>query len=302
MTIQLLGVGAAAPRRRVAAADVAAAWGRRGGRGQAAVCPADEDTLTLAWEAGTAALTAAGIDPQHVDACFWGTARPPFAEGPSQAVLNAALGCSTHVAGTLSAGSTHAGMDALTAAADAIAAGSAQIALVIASDARRPGPGTSFEPRCGAGAAAIVLAGSGGTAALGARVTRSRPFLDRYRGDGENDVRDLYDGRLFREEIFLPVVAEVASALASFDVRSWSLPDPDGRLGATIAKLVGGGAPASTAVYAAVGGTAARRDCRARRAGSRRCRRQRWRTHHGPSRRRGASGPRCRSRHGRAGG
>ncbi len=88
-------------------------------------------------------------------------------------------------------------------------------------------------------------------------MTRSRPFLDRYRGDGENDVRDLYDGRLFREEIFLPVVAEVASALASFDVRSWSLPDPDGRLGATIAKLVGGGAPASTAVYAAVGDTGA---------------------------------------------
>ena len=60
MTIQLLGVGAAAPRRRVAAADVAAAWGRRGGRGHAAVCPADEDTLTLAWEAGTAALDRSG--------------------------------------------------------------------------------------------------------------------------------------------------------------------------------------------------------------------------------------------------
>ena len=102
-----------------------------------------------------------------------------------------------------------------------------------------------------------MLAASGGTAGLGARVTRSRPFLDRYRGDGEDDVRDLYDGRLFREEIFLPVVAEVATALASFDVRAWSLPDPDGRLGATVAKLVGGGAPASTAVYAAVGDTGA---------------------------------------------
>ncbi len=148
-------------------------------------------------------------------------------------------------------------MDALTAAADAVGAGSAQVALVIASDARRPGPGTGYEPRCGAGAAAIVLAATGGTATIGAHVTRSRPFLDRYRGDGEDDVRDLYDPRLFREEIFLPIVAEVTTALASFDVRTWSLPDPDGRLGATIAKLVGGGAPASTAVYAAVGDTGA---------------------------------------------
>ena len=64
-------------------------------------------------------------------------------------------------------------------------------------------------------------------------MTRTRPFLDRYRGDGETDLRDLYDARLFREEIFLPVVGEVATALASFDVSAWSLPDPDGRLGAT---------------------------------------------------------------------
>jgi hydroxymethylglutaryl-CoA synthase len=257
MTIRVLGVGAAAPAHRLAAADIAAAWGRGSGRGQLAVCPPDEDTLTLAWEAGTRALTAAGIEAERVDACYWGTSRPPFAEGPSLPILATALGCSPHVGGGLTAGSTHAGMDALTAGADAVGAGSAQIVLVIASDARRPGPGTAFEARSGAGAAAMVLGRSGGTASLGARVTRSRPFLDRYRGDGEHDVRDVYDGRLFREEIFLPVVAEVATALASFDVGSWSLPDPDGRSGATVAKLVGGGAPASTAVYTAVGDTGA---------------------------------------------
>jgi hydroxymethylglutaryl-CoA synthase len=257
MMIRVLGVGAAAPQTRVAAADVAAAWDRRGGRGQVAVCPPDEDMLTLAWEAATRALRAAGLDASHVDAVFWGTSRPPFAEGPSLAVLATTIGCSTHVGGGLTSGSTHAGIDALTAAADAVAAGSASVALVIASDTRRPGPGTGFEARCGAGAAALVLAASGGTASIGTRVTRSRPFLDRYRGDGEDDVRDLYDPRLFREEVFLPVVAEVATALASFDVSTWSLPDPDGRLGATVAKLVGAGAPASTAVYGAVGDTGA---------------------------------------------
>ena len=253
MTIRLLGVGAAAPRLRLAAVDVATAWGRQGGRGQVAVCPPDEDMLTLAWDAGMRALEAAHVDSASIDAVFWGTSRPPFAEGPSHAVLAAALGCSSHASGALLAGSPHAGMDALAAGSDAVLAGSARVALVIASDSQRPGPGTGFEARCGAGAAAMVLSATGGTAALGARITRSRPFLDRYRGDGETDLRDLYDGRLFREEIFLPVVAEVASALASFDVRAWSLPDPDGRLGATLAKLVGGGAPVSTPVYAAIG-------------------------------------------------
>ncbi len=257
MTVRVLGVGAATPFLRLAATEVGAAWGR-GGRGQSGVCAPDEDTLTLAWQAAVRALDAAGLDPADVDGLFWGTSRPPFAEGPSFSFLAAALGCRPTVSGTLSAGSAHAGMEALTAGVDAVAAGSAQFALVVASDAVRPGPGTGFEARCGAGAAAFVVGREGhGTATVGTRVTRTRPFLDRYRGDGEIDNRDLYDPRLFREEIFLPVVGEVATSLASFDVRAWSLPDPDGRLGPTLAKRVGATQLTSTAVYDAVGDTGA---------------------------------------------
>ena len=103
----------------------------------------------------------------------------------------------------------------------------------------------------------MVLGGDGGAGTLGARVSRTRPMLDRYRGDGENDVRDLYDARLFREEVFLPTMTQVTAALASFDVRAWSLPDPDGRLGATVAKQAGISTPASSLVYDAVGDTGA---------------------------------------------
>ena len=255
MTVRVLGIGAAAPAWRLSAADVGAAWGR-GGRGQVAVCAPDEDTLTLAWEAGTRALTAAGIEPAHVDALFWGTSRPPFAEGPSFAFCAAALGCAPTTAGSLHATSAHSGMEALCAGADAIAAGTARGAVVIASDAVRPGPGTGFEARAGAGAVAYVLGTDepgAGAASIGARVTRTRPFLDRYRGDGEVDNRDLYDARLFREEIFLPVVNEVAEALAAFDVRAWSLPDPDGRLGAVVARKAGAAETPSATVYAAIG-------------------------------------------------
>jgi hydroxymethylglutaryl-CoA synthase len=257
LTVRVLGVGAAAPELRLRAADVGAAWGR-GGRGEVAVCAADEDTLTLAWQAADRALAAAGVDAGAVDALFWGTSRPPFAEGPSFSFLASALSLAPTIGGSLTSGSAHAGMEALTAGADAIAAGSARIALVIASDALRPGPGTGFEARCGAGAAALVLttgtnADSEPGAVIGTRVTRTRPFLDRYRGDGETDNRDMYDARLFREEIFLPVVRDVAETLAAFEVRAWSLPDPDGRLGAVLARGVGSTETPSTIVYAAIG-------------------------------------------------
>ncbi len=255
--MRILAVGAAAPSLRLSARDAGAAWGRAGGKGQAGVCAPDEDVLTLAVEAGLGALDAAGIDATGVDGLWWGTTRPPFAEGPSHAVLASALGLSHQSGGALAAGSPHSGMDALLGAADAIAAGSARVALVITSDALVPGLGSSFEARCGAGAAAIVLATEGGTAAITARVTRTQPLLDRYRGDGESATRDLYDPRLFREEMFLPVVREVGEHLAAFDVRAWSIPDPDGRLGASVAKSLGVTTVASPAVYAAVGDTAA---------------------------------------------
>lgn len=255
--VHLASVGASAAGLRLEAADVAAAWGRGGGRGTTAVCAPDEDVLTLASEAASRALAAAGVDPGNVDGLWWGTSRPPFAEGPSHALLAAALGLSPNSSGALCSGSAHAGIDALLGAADAVAAGSAQLALVVAADAVVPGAGTPFESRAGAGAVALLLTAAGGPATLGARVTRTRPFLDRYRGDDEAATRDVYDARLFREEIFVPLVREVAEQLGALDVTAWSLPDPDGRLGSAVAKQLGSGAPASSATYAAAGDTGA---------------------------------------------
>jgi len=252
-----MAVGSAAPAWRLAAADVAAAWGRGGGRGEVAVCAPDEDVLTLSVEAATRAMAASGLQNDIVDGVWWGTSRPPFAEGPSHAVLASALGLSSHSGGSLCSGSPHAGMDALVGAADAITAGSARVALVVAADAVVPGTGTAFEARAGAGAAALVLVSEGGTASIAARTTRTHPFLDRYRADGEFGTRDLYDGRLFREEVFLPIVGEVGEHLATLDLDEWSLPDPDGRLGAAIGRKLTGGAPTSAGVYNAIGDTGA---------------------------------------------
>ncbi len=254
---RIVSVGASAAGLRLDAADVGASWGRGGGRGRTAVCAPDDDVLTLAAEAAGRALTAAGIDGATVDGLWWGTSRPPFAEGPSHALLAAAVGLSPNSSGALCSGSTHAGIEALLAAADAVAAGSARVALVVVSDAVVPGPGTPFETRSGAGAAAVVLSAGDGPATIGARVTRTRPFLDRYRGDDEPATRDVYDARLFREEVFVPLVREVAEQLGALDVSAWSLPDPDGRLGAAVAKQLGAGAPASSAAYGAVGDTGA---------------------------------------------
>jgi hydroxymethylglutaryl-CoA synthase len=174
-------------------------------------------------------------------------------------MLAAAIGLRDDIAGVLTSGSTLAGIDALVSAWDAVAAGSARIALVVAADALRPGLGTAFEARTGAGAAAFVLHAADGPATLAHRAARGRPVLDRYRGDREPATRDLYDPRLFREEIFLPLVDDVAAALSdgapADDIATWSLPDLDGRLGAVAARRVGASVVASTGPYEAAGDT-----------------------------------------------
>jgi hydroxymethylglutaryl-CoA synthase len=273
--VALLGVGAAAPSLRLAASDVAGAWGSGGGRGTVAVCDSDEDTLTLAWQAAVRALAAAGVDAGELSGLWWGTARPPFAEGPGHAFLSTALGLDPSAVGMLCAGSPHAGMEALTAAWDALAAGHARLALVVASDALVPGLGTAGESSTGAGAAAFVLGpldpatlnhaasggnGSGAPARLTARATRVMAAVDRYRGDGEAATEDVYDGRLFREEVFLPLLAATGRAVGIGEkggpTVSWAIGDPDGKLAPAVAKRLGGNL-ASAPVQAALGDTGA---------------------------------------------
>ena len=154
--------------------------GPQGGRGQAAVCAADEDVLTLAAEAADRALTAAGLQTDIVDGLWWGTAAHRSRKGPSHAVLAAAIGLSTKSGGAL--------CSRLAARRDRGAARRRR------RDRRRLGtrrarrrrptrssraPAPSFEARCGAGAAAIVLVAADGGPAHARRPRHADPPVPR---------------------------------------------------------------------------------------------------------------------------
>ena len=279
---RITSVGAALGSVYIDVSEVTRSWGSatRPGSATIRVCADDEDSLTLAWQAGTAALDAARWDLSTGPAqrptsglpigVWWGTSRPPFGEGPSHSYLVASLGLPEDTAGTLITGSVHAGMDALLAAMDAIAAGSVTSALVVASDAVLPGTGTAVERATGAGAAAFLLepeaAGPDGVTSLiiTIRASRSVPILDRYRGEAQPEVGDLYDPRLFREAVFLPSVESMGRALeearesaGAAAIGTWVLPDPDGRLGTAAAKRLGVPAGPTRDLFRVAGDTGA---------------------------------------------
>lgn len=251
-------VGAAAPGLRLSARDVNSSWGRSGGRGQVAVCRSDEDPLTLAWAAAERAMTAGGLGPDDVDGLWWGCSRPPFAEGPSWTHLAAVLRLGATTDGSLVTGSTHAGVEGLLAATDAVASGRVGTALVVVSDAVLPATGSAHEIAAGAGAAAMVLTTAAAPARLELVASAWLAVLDRYRGDGEAETRDAYDGRLFREQVYLPLLGRVGRAVYGGDNDArWSLPDPDGRLAGALARSLGAGAVASALSRSELGDTGA---------------------------------------------
>ena len=166
---RIRAVGAAAPSLRVAAADIGAAWGRaRPGPGRRLRARRGHPHPGLG---GRDRGARRGRDrrAERSTRSSGGRAGPPFAEGPSLAVpRRRARLCPATSGGALARGLGARGHGGARPRAPTRSPRARRaIALVVASDALRPGLGTGFEARCGAGAAAVVLGDRRRHAALG---------------------------------------------------------------------------------------------------------------------------------------
>ncbi|ADQ68881.1 3-hydroxy-3-methylglutaryl-CoA synthase [Halogeometricum borinquense DSM 11551] len=229
MTLELAGVGAYAPQTYVTAETIREAWGQFGGDGiqQTSVTGADEDTLTMGYEAATRALSAADIDAEAVTTLIFGTTTPPNEEESATARLASFLGLTDDVATTQLTGSANAGVNGLTLGLDA---GPGETALVVASDAPLGAPDSDVEHAAGAGAAAVVLS-EGGTGVVTDRATHTATYPGtRFRPAGESETRSLgvtqYDRQAYREA----VSGAVSELGADTDVDAAAVGGPDGKL------------------------------------------------------------------------
>ena len=164
----ITGVGAYVPRFRISAEEIAGAWGQFRGAGirEKAVLAADEDALTMAYEAGRRALdtletNGIAVEETAVDWLGFATSNPPLAEEDLSVRLAAMLGVSERATTHTFTGSTRAGTRALWAGIDSVwefaSDERSPLALVIASDAPRGEPDHAIDHAAGAGAAAFVL-------------------------------------------------------------------------------------------------------------------------------------------------
>ncbi len=167
------------------------AWGTGGGPGERSVASHDEDTMTMAVNAAVDLLTASGRD--GIDAVFFASTTATYREKLSAAFIAAAGDLGPKMRTADFGGSLRAGTQALLAALDAVAAGSAENVLVVASDRRQAYPRSDFETQFGDAAAAVLVTASGAAAEVTARATVSNEIHDIWRRDSDAFVRSWED-------------------------------------------------------------------------------------------------------------
>ncbi|WP_458188702.1 zinc ribbon domain-containing protein [Haladaptatus sp. NG-WS-4] len=224
----VVAVGAYAPRFRISADEFREAWGQFHAAGieKKAVPEADEDALTMAYEAGDRALDAAG-NPDVAFLAFASTT-PPVAEEDLTARLGGLLSVPNDATRHVFTGITRAGTRALSAG---LTAGPWDdgVGLVVAADCPRGDPDSAEDHAAGAGAAAFVLAEDGPASVVQQAEYASEFPGTRFRRTGDDTVEGLgvtgYDRRAFSETL-----AGAVERLEFEAVDAAAVQSPDGKL------------------------------------------------------------------------
>jgi hydroxymethylglutaryl-CoA synthase len=224
-------IGAYAPRFRVSAEEFEQAWGQfhAAGVNSKAVPDADEDALTMAYEAAARALDAADRAGADVAFLAFGSTTPPLAEEDLTARLGGMLDVPNEATRHVFTGSTRAGTRALDAALSAGPWKGGTVGLVVASDCPRGEPDSPEDHAAGAGAAAFVLSDAGETAVVSRAEYASEYPGTRFRRTGEETVEGLgatgYEREAFTETLAGAVEQVDAGDVGTVDAAAVQAPD-----------------------------------------------------------------------------
>lgn len=240
----ILTIGAYVPRLRLDRQAVAAGhrWMAPGlkavAKGERAMANWDEDAVTMAVEAGRAALRGAG--PVGVDTLALASTTLPFADRLNAAIVGAALDLGSSLAATDRGGSLRAGSTALMAALQSAAGNE----LVIAAERRIPTPASTAELNAGDGAAAMLVGEGEPLAVLCGAASVTVDFVDHFRENGrQGDYA--WEQRWVRDEGFAKIVppaikrALAAAGVEPVEVDHFVMPEMQRGVAGVVAKKAG---------------------------------------------------------------
>jgi hydroxymethylglutaryl-CoA synthase len=204
MEAGIVSWGVYLPYWRLERRAIGEAFRTSGGRGRRAVASYDEDTTSMAVEAGRRALDVPGVPVPH--SLFFSTPAPAYLDKTNATTVHAGLGLGSDAGAYDLGGSVRSGWATTQLAA---AAGTRDPAMAVLADLRTGLPGSPDESQGGDGAVAFVFAPDGAVVVLAGHAAATDEFLDRWRVPGESASRQWEDR--FGEEAYLPLARSAFS-------------------------------------------------------------------------------------------
>ncbi|MEM1578967.1 MAG: hydroxymethylglutaryl-CoA synthase [Archaeoglobaceae archaeon] len=187
--IGIVSYGSYIPKFRIRVEEIARIWNEnaeaiKSGLGvvEKSVPDFDEDTVTMAVEAGREAISRAKIDPKKIGAVFVGSESHPYAVKPTATIVGEALGVGNYYFCSdleFACKAATAGMQICFAM---VKAGMIEFGMSIGSDVAQAKPGDALEYTAAAGAAAILI-GKNPIAEIEATVSYTSDTPDFWRRD-----------------------------------------------------------------------------------------------------------------------
>lgn len=194
--------GAYVPRGRLQLDDVREALGAGGGSGSRAVAGYDEDTTSMAVEAGRVALRSRSDGRSVVDQLIFSTVNPAYLDKSNAAAIHAALRLKPQASALDAHGSARSLFGSLR-----LTMQSTVPTLVVASEIRAGLPGSADESQGGDAAVAFLVTPTGGRAELVSEASETDEILDRWQLPSDRTSR-VWEER-FAEQILVPMAVRV---------------------------------------------------------------------------------------------
>ncbi|WP_457549040.1 hydroxymethylglutaryl-CoA synthase [Archaeoglobus sp.] len=162
--VGVVSYGTYIPKYRIRVEEIARIWGEnaevvKNGLGveQKSVPGFDEDTATIAVEAGREALKRAKIDPKKIGAVFVGSESHPYAVKPTGTIVAEALGVGNDYFCADLEFACKAGTTAMQICYAMVKAGIIEFGIAIGVDTSQSRPGDPLEYTAGAGGACFII-------------------------------------------------------------------------------------------------------------------------------------------------
>lgn len=163
-SVSILGYGVYVPRYRLTVDEIASVWGKNSsdvtrslGIKEKSVAGADEDAVTLAFEAATQAVSRAGIDASSINVCFVGSESHPYAVNPTSTIVAEFLGIGHNYLAADLEFACKAASAGIVASCGLVGSDMIKNALVIGSDTAQAKPHDVLEYTAASASCAYIL-------------------------------------------------------------------------------------------------------------------------------------------------